>query len=84
LGQRMGSRLSVRDLVTEPGRFLEACDTSDEQLSWLGIPVGRASHPVYTRFPGDLQRVSPRRIDFHNTTKRGVFALKRQWVTIIS
>nr|UJQ85731.1 MAG: hypothetical protein 3 [Leviviridae sp.] len=29
-------------------------------------------------------RESTERIDFHSTTKRGVFALKRQWVTIIS
>ncbi len=31
-----------------------------------------------------LLRDPPEKTDFHNTTKRGVFTLKRQWTTIIS
>jgi hypothetical protein len=32
----------------------------------------------------DISAIAPERRDFHHTTKRGVFALKRQWVTTFS
>lgn len=36
------------------------------------------------RHEGPVLQIDPVRIDFTNSTKRGVFTLKRQWVTILS
>ncbi len=58
----------------------------DERRPELGftpnILVDRVSQPW--SFERPLLEIDPSRIDFHNTTKRGVFTLKRQWVTIFS
>nr|WEU70955.1 MAG: RNA-dependent RNA polymerase [Hangzhou steitz-like virus 1] len=54
-------------------------------------PLRSKLYRLGARFPSSDSRVSYDHLgepsfegDFHNTTKRGVFALKRQWVTIFS
>lgn len=56
----------------KPGRMVGLSHQSTRRIE--GVPRPSSS----------LLRIDPSRIDFHNTTKRGVFTLKRQWTTIFS
>lgn len=62
-------------------------ESGDACVRWgqNGInPVPTQSSQHFQDLSKSLPRIAPERNDFHNTTKRGVFALKRQWVTIFS
>ncbi len=55
---------------------------------YVGSPASAGPQRYDIRVLRDATRpvldVDPSRIDFHNTTKRGVFSLTRRWVTIVS
>jgi len=78
-------------LVYKDSEGAESGPRSTVDFLWKRIYVGGwtpstkfGSLDLQTWAPKERLRESTERIDFHNTTKRGVFALKRQWITIIS